>query len=555
MPIAFEAYGAVSRDPDLVERVLITLVRRDGSTFAAEVTTAGVFEDGRWVGAQGTVRDVSERARLERDLRASEERYRYLVQNAPDLIWSIGPDARLTFLSAAVERLTGFQPDELLGQHFGALVHESSSDVADLDWTAALVGPSQEVRGRLSLRHRDGSAVPAEFIAIASLDETGRFTGANGSVRDMRDHDRLERDLRASEERFRFLVQNSPDIVFSTDAEGRFTFLSDAIGRMTGHRADDIIGQHFSVLVDQTTIPLAGNRWAELVAHPDREQQAALVLRGVDGRRVPVDVRAIGITDGDVFAGIQGAARDVSDQVRLENELRRQAGELAAGEERAHLARELHDSVTQALFSMTLVSRSVEMLLDRDPEAAKEQLTQLRELQREAFAEMRALIFELRPGNLEQEGLSRALKTHAAALQGRLGLPIVVDSELPERLPLPAEEVLYRIAQEALHNVVKHAAAQRVRVEVRRFDGGARLRVEDDGKGFDVERVPEGHLGLAGMRARSERVGARFSCTSEIGEGTTIEVTMDAAVLERLAASTGVPRGSSPDEVTSVRDG
>ena len=681
MPIAIEAYRAVSRDPDLVERVLITLVRRDGSTFAAEVTTAGVFEDGRWVGAQGTVRDVSERARLERDLRASEERYRYLVQNAPDLIWSIGPDARLTFLSAAVERLTGFQPEELLGQHFGALVHESSNDVAELDWTAALVGPSQEVRGRLSLRHRDGSAVPAEFIAIATLDETGRFVGANGSVRDMREHDRLERDLRASEdryrnlassspdmvfatdaegrytflsdrastmlgwdlersvgrpffefvapgwqeaaaasyqavvddpgtvhsirmdfldgdgapraleinvlgkvedgalvgingvardiserlrlehelsqseERFRFLVQNSPDIVFSTDAEGRFTFLSDAIERMTGHRSEDIIGQHFSVLVDQSTIPLAGNRWAELVAHPDREQQAALVLRGVDGRRVPVDVRAIGITEGDAFAGIQGAARDVSDQVRLENELRRQAGELAAGEERAHLARELHDSVTQALFSMTLVARSVEMLLDRDPEAAREQLTQLRELQREALAEMRALIFELRPGNLEQDGLSRALKTHAAALQGRLGLPIVVDSELPERLPLPAEEVLYRIAQEALHNVVKHAAAHRVRVEVRRLDGGVRLRVEDDGKGFDVERVPEGHLGLAGMRARSERVGARFSCTSEIGVGTTIEVTMDAVVLERLAASTGVPRVPSPDEVTSIRDG
>ena len=555
MPIAQEAYGAVSRDPDLVERVPLILVRRDRSTFAAEVTTTGVFEDGRWVGAQGTVRDVSERSRLERELRESEERYRYLVQNAPDLIWSIGADARLTFLSAAVERLTGFRPDELLGQHFGAMVHETSSDVAQIDWTAALEGPSQEVRGRLNLEHRDGSAVPAEFIAHATLDEAGRFTGANGSVRDMRDHDRLERDLRASEERFRFLVQNSPDIVFSTDAEGRFTFLSDAIERVTGHMAEDLLGQHFSALVDETTIPLAGNRWAELVAHPDREQQAALVLRGPDGRRVPVDVRAIGITDGDTFAGIQGATRDVSDQVRLENELRRQAGELAAGEERAHLARELHDSVTQALFSMTLVARSVEMLLDRDPEAAREQLGQLRELQREALAEMRALIFELRPGNLEQDGLSRALKTHAAALQGRLGLPIVVDSDLPERLPLPAEEVLYRIAQEALHNVVKHAAAHRVRVEVRRQDGGVRLSVEDDGKGFDPERVPEGHLGLAGMRARSERVGARFSCTSQPGEGTTVEVTMDGAVLDRLAAASGVQRVASPEEVASIRDG
>ena len=89
-----------------------------------------MFEDGHWVGAQGTVRDVSERARLERELRESEERYRFLVQNAPDVIWSIDEAARLTFLSDAVERMTGFHPEELLGQRFGALVHESSRDVA-----------------------------------------------------------------------------------------------------------------------------------------------------------------------------------------------------------------------------------------------------------------------------------------------------------------------------------------------------------------------------------------------------------------------------------------
>ena len=83
MAFARERYGAVGRDPELIDRVPLTLVRRDGTTFAAEVTTAGVFEDGEWVGAQGTVRDVSERARLERELRESEERYRFLVQNAP----------------------------------------------------------------------------------------------------------------------------------------------------------------------------------------------------------------------------------------------------------------------------------------------------------------------------------------------------------------------------------------------------------------------------------------------------------------------------------------
>jgi signal transduction histidine kinase len=197
---------------------------------------------------------------------------------------------------------------------------------------------------------------------------------------------------------------------------------------------------------------------------------------------------------------------------------------------------------------MTLVSRSVEMLLERDLTAARTHLSQLRELQREALAEMRALIFELRPGNLEQEGLMRALRTHTAALQGRIGLPVVVESSLDERLPLAIEEVLYRIAQEALHNVIKHAGARQVRVEVGRSGAGVQLRVEDDGKGFDPQLVPDGHLGLAGMRARAERIGAQFSCRSEPGGGTTIEV----IVPERAIAQAGLPTG--PVESSAIRD-
>ena len=426
---------------------------------------------------------------------------------------------------------------------------------AAASYQAVLDEPTTVHSIRMDFLDGDGAPRPLEINVLAKV-EDGVVVGINGVARDISERLRLEHELSQSEERYRFLIQNSPDIVFATDAEGRFTFLSDAIERVTGNTSAGMIGQHFSVLVDQSTVPLAGDRWGELVAHPDREQQAALVLTGPDGRRVPVDVRAIGVTDdAGRFAGIQGATRDVSDQVRLENELRRQAGELAAGEERAHLARELHDSVTQALFSMTLVSRSVEMLLEKDPAAARDQLVQLRDLQREALAEMRALIFELRPGNLEQDGLVRALKTHASALQGRLGLPIVVESDLTDRLPLPAEEVLYRIAQEALHNVMKHAAAHQVRVDVRRDGGGVRLRVEDDGKGFDPERVPDGHLGLAGMRARADRVGAEFSCASRPGEGTTVEVRMRSDTLDDLAVATGIQRPATTVEDASIRDG
>jgi signal transduction histidine kinase len=265
---------------------------------------------------------------------------------------------------------------------------------------------------------------------------------------------------------------------------------------------------------------------------------------------VPVEVSSIGTTVNGVFAGIHGATRDITDRERLERDLRRQAGELASSQERAHLARELHDSVTQALFSMTLITRSTELLVDRDPAAAREKLGSLRELQREALAEMRALIFELRPGNLEADGLLPALRTLAGALQGRIGLPIVVTSELTDRLPLALEEVLYRISQEALHNVVKHAAARQVELAVDRRGQTVVLRIRDDGKGFDAAAVPDGHLGLAGMRARAEKIGAAFAVLSRRGEGTTIEVTVPPDVVERAAAES---RPADGDKLTTIR--
>jgi signal transduction histidine kinase len=158
---------------------------------------------------------------------------------------------------------------------------------------------------------------------------------------------------------------------------------------------------------------------------------------------------------------------------------------------------------------------------------------------------MRALIFELRPGNVEQDGLARALRTHSTALQGRIGLPIVVESDLQDRLPLEIEETLYRISQEALHNVVKHAAARQVRLEIGRAPQGVRLRIEDDGKGFDPEAVPDGHLGIAGMRARAAKIGAALECRSQPGRGTTIEVIVPSEVIERFPASS-LPTAPTP---------
>lgn len=356
---------------------------------------------------------------------------------------------------------------------------------------------------------------------------------------------RSELQLRESEARFRYLVTASPDVVWELDREGRFTFVSDVVERLTGFRPDEIVGRHMSEVISPDTIGHAQRQLQDIMAHPERVAVARFSLRRRDGSSVPIENFATGMVRDGVLVGGHGAGRDLSERNRLERDLRRQAAELAASSERAHLARELHDSVTQALFAMTLVTRSIEVLLPKDREAAFQKFEELRQLQREALTEMRSLLFELRPASLERDGLVQALRTHVAALESRVGLSILLEADLPDRLPLDLEEALYRIAQEALHNVVKHANASQARVRLERRGDQARLVVEDDGQGFDEDGVSEAQLGLAGMRARSSRLGGTVEIRSTPGVGTTVE-----AIIPIPAAPSA--DGSVPSQVSSA---
>jgi signal transduction histidine kinase len=197
--------------------------------------------------------------------------------------------------------------------------------------------------------------------------------------------------------------------------------------------------------------------------------------------------------------------------------------------ERQRLARKLHDSVSQALFSTTLHARTAERQLAAagvPPEsAAAREVRRVLVLTQGALAEMRALLFELRPGALTDEGLIAALRKQAAAPSARESLPITVTGP-DERPPLdPAvEEHLYRIALEAVHNTLKHARASAATVEITVVAGGLTLRVCDDGVGFDPEAVPSGHLGQQTMRDRVAACGASLTVDTAPGHGTRVHV-------------------------------
>jgi signal transduction histidine kinase len=200
--------------------------------------------------------------------------------------------------------------------------------------------------------------------------------------------------------------------------------------------------------------------------------------------------------------------------------------ELSTVEERKRLARELHDSVTQTLFSIGLTAEAAAALVERDPRRARAELDYLGELARSAMEEMRSLIFELRPAELEAEGLAVALRKHVEVLQRLHGqeIELLLPAESPRRLPAAVEKGLFRIAQEALANALRHSGANRVELALELSDGRVGLRVSDDGRGFDADeaRTRSRRLGLTSMHERAEALGGTLEIESRPGRGTTV---------------------------------
>jgi PAS domain S-box-containing protein len=192
--------------------------------------------------------------------------------------------------------------------------------------------------------------------------------------------------------------------------------------------------------------------------------------------------------------------------------------------ERQRLARELHDSVSQALYGIALGARTARALADHSPHQLAEPLDYVLSLAEAGMTEMRSLIFELRPESLATEGLVAALDKQVAVLRARHQLTVSAELGAEPELALPVKETLYRIAQEALHNVVKHAHARHVEIRLRGRDDAVELEIGDDGVGFVPDEPRPGHLGMQSMRERAAGQGGSIEVTSAPGLGTTVRV-------------------------------
>ncbi|MFH9472026.1 GAF domain-containing sensor histidine kinase [Streptomyces clavifer] len=268
-------------------------------------------------------------------------------------------------------------------------------------------------------------------------------------------------------------------------------------------------------------------------AHPDMSDFLGLPIQDGDeiigalflaNKRCPKPQGGCGFTEEDEeLLGIlaQHAA------IALTNaRLYERSRELTIAEERSRLAHELHDAVSQKLFSLRLTAQAAAALVDRDPARAKGELQQVAALAAEAVDELRAAVVELRPAALDEDGLVATLRTQVQVLDRAHSARVTFRSAGVRALPAAQEEAFLRVAQEALHNALRHSGAGHVAVTLDRHTSAAVLRITDDGSGFDPHAVRHAgrHLGLVSMRHRAGGVGGRLTVASEPGKGTTIQM-------------------------------
>ncbi len=232
------------------------------------------------------------------------------------------------------------------------------------------------------------------------------------------------------------------------------------------------------------------------------------------------------IITGQLASALRRRAEQASSRERELRILYEQAQELVSLQERQRLARELHDSVSQALYGIGLGAYTAREALESEPEQAMASIDYVITLAEAGLAEMRALIFELRPESLEVEGLVAALTKQVAVLRTRYKLTVEADLGEEPNLSMEMKHALYRVAQEALHNIVKHARASMVVLRLAEEANEIILEVRDNGKGFDPAGPFPGHLGLRSMHERVTKMGGTLTIESIPGQGTRVGVRM-----------------------------
>ena len=384
-------------------------------------------------------------------------------------------------------------------------------------------------------RKKDGSFIDVELTSFGIT-----FAGSPSKLVAIADVTYLRR-TEAQTRYLDLLLATVTDAVVASDDKFILTAWNAAAESTYGRRADEVLGQPDALVFRTDFVGVERAEAIQRLVETGRFH-GELTHRRRDGKRVHIESRAVAFYDSTgTRLGYVSVNRDITERRRAEETIRALLNDIitAQEEERRRIARELHDDTAQTLTSLLVGLRAVEE--SREVAQAREAAGALRTSVAAALEGVKRIARGLRPSILDDLGLEEALERLGVEMARLHGFSVdlqVTGARLP-RLPEATEVALYRIAQEALTNAGKHAAAKSVSIVVHRNDVTVRLIIEDDGQGFDVAEVlSEGQLGLVGMRERAHLVGGSVSVESSRGRGTTIGVNVP------MPAASAAPKAS-----------
>jgi PAS domain S-box-containing protein len=491
----------------------------------------------------GTFVDITARHEAAKALRQSEERFKAQFRGIPipTYIWRReGDDLVLTDFNVAAEEFTqggikdylGITAREMYGivpeimEEFGRCLTEKVAIERTMPYTLKSTGETKLLNVKYVF-------VPPDTVMVHTEDITERA--------------RAEEALRESEEKLKSILGSMDDLVFVLDKDGYFVSFHQPSHENRLYRPpDEFMGKTMEEVMPPHVARMGRKAVVDLLA-TGKAQQFDYPL-DIEGEErwfsAKVSMRT---KNGNQFGGVTVVSRDITRRKRALRELekaratleqrveertrelvdlRKQAEQVAAMRERERLARELHDAVTQTLFSISLIADALPAVWKRDPEEGRQRVQELRAMTRGALSEMRGLLVEMRSSTLVEGRLDDLLHQLGETLSAATGLEIQVAVEGEGSVPDDLKVALYRITQEALNNVAKHADAGQARVRLRHLPGKVELTIRDDGKGFDPDQIPDGRFGLAGICERARLFGGGATIESQPDHGTLITVSL-----------------------------
>jgi PAS domain S-box-containing protein len=454
-----------------------------------------------------------------------------LLQNASDILWLLDEEGRITFVSPSVERLSGWEATSLVGHTLSEFVDEE--DGAALEALIEELRRQPETPLPVSMQLTDEAHSNLIEGTATNLLDDPRVRGILLNTHDVTALIQTKEALEESRERFHRFGENAPDLLFRWSYAKGFEYVNGAALEVVGYTPEEHYADPglFYRNIHPDDIPIYESVFSDLADPTGPRRYCIIRWLHKDGHIKHVEMRMSPIFDerGNLIS-IEGIARDISQHIIARERLSELTARLtqAHEEERRRVAYELHDEIGQSLTVVKMRLRMAENALPEDAGQSKDKLGALSELVDETLQNVRALSHELRPPLLDEMGWEPALAGLCESLSQRTRLPIRYrHSGDRRRLAPDVELAAYRVLQESLTNIVRHAQASQAVVTSSLSETSLEIAVEDDGKGFNPDdlfdnETPDVGLGLLGMQERVDAVGGKLDIQSKPGRGTRI---------------------------------